>query len=516
MRQPFAWHFPLFSATVRRAPFVALGLSMVAISALIIDAEQVSFSCMLIALGLLGLWLDRKWFAVWPLPPVAWFSSVCIFAGGMGPLLLWLTGAEFQNGDLAAMQLGMLVGHIFFFIAWSFFRPPPEHCPSIGNLIIDNLNVRRAVVGACFLFFAFGITETIIGAISGASDRGMAGETAAYEVFGYWSYFVAFNRLTPLAFLLAPLAWRFGNALGRAFIVMAALFIVFMSAAGGSRYSAFTPPALMLIGHICFAANHRLRMEWLLIAIIPVAATAFVFLDHYRNTDTFQRESLADPLSKVKAMTEARSRAAESTDSQIYLIGERMVGNVDPLIFQATPSVIPHAGFDGIDGLLWLYVPTFFYPNRPTMIDAPVIGEQYLQTALIRTSVGSSFTGDWYRRFGWAGITLGMAAVALILAFALRGVVWALRQHTSWGLAAVFIVSTFATKDANMTVSTATWLFLYDFPKYFVMMVILFNLGRFVAPILGNASLNVPTPKGPVPAAQPRSPLPFRMVQQRS
>lgn len=492
MRKPFSWHFPILYAAVRRGIFVALALGFLAMCSLAMDAREVALGLVLIGAGILGLWLDRRWYAVWPLPPVAWFSSVCIFAGGLGPILLWISGASIQNGDLGSMQLGMLVGHAFFFVTWVFVRPRAESCPSISDVIINNLDMRKAVFGACFLFFAFGISETIVGAVSGASDRGLAGESAAYEVFGYWSYFVAFNRLTPLAFLLAPLGWRYANVLGRGLIIAASFLIVLMNAIGGSRYLALTPLVLVLIGHLCFSARHRLRTEWLLIAVVPLAVMAFVYLDHYRNTETFQREALSDPLNKVKAMGEVRLRAAESPDSQLYIIAERLVGNIDPLIYQATPSFIPHAGFDGIAGLLWLYVPTFFYSNRPSMVDAPIIGEKYLQSALIRTSVGSSFTGDWYRRFGWIGVALGMGLVAVILAFSLRALVWALRDHPFFSVAAVLVVSTFATKDANMTVSTATWLFLYDFPKYIFAIVALFSVGRFIAPIFSTAALYQP------------------------
>jgi hypothetical protein len=492
VRKSFAWHFPLLSLAVRRAPIVALGLGLLAIWALIAGAQQLSYSSLLVAVGLLGFWLDRKWFEVWPLPPVLWFSVVCIFAGGIGPILLGVAEVDYQLGSLAQMQLGVLVGHVCFFVSYYFLRPSAENCPSIHDLIQSDIAIRRALVGACYLFLGFGVSETVVGAISGSTDRGMFGEQAAFEVLGYWTYFAAFNRLTILSFLLAPLAWRYGNIFGRFVIIFAAGFIFLMSAAGGSRSWLFTPLILALVGYICFSEKQRVRAEWIVVALVPFVVFAFVFLDHYRNTDTFQRESLSNPLNKFGAISEAKIRAADSADSQLYLIGERLVGNVDPLIYAMTPSVIPHAGFEGIDGLLWLYVPTFMYPNRPRMVDASVIGERYLQAALVRTSIGSSLAGDWYRRFGWAGIAFGMAVVGCIIALSLRAVIWALRNFPFWGLAVVFVVSTLATKDANMTVSTATWLFLYDFPKYYVVIVLFFISGRFVAPMFSSGSLQKP------------------------
>ncbi len=390
------------------------------------------------------------------------------------------------------MQLGMIVGHGSFFICYYMFRPDAKTCPHIAEMILESFVLRRALVGSCYLLLCFGVAEVVVGAVSGAADRGLAGEKAAFEVFGYWSYFVAFNRLTPIAFLLAPLAWRFSKYFGRLLILIASCYILLMGAASGSRALLLSPLVLLLVGYVGFSRSKRVRSEFIVIGIVPFAVLSFVFLDHYRNTESFYLEPLSNPIKKIGAFSEAIVRADESEDSSLRLIGERLVGNVDPLIYAATPSQIPFAGFDGVDAMLWLYVPSFFYPNRPSLLDATRIGERYLQTALVRTSVGSSFVGDWYRRFGWVGVIFGMASVGVILGLSLKIVIWALRRRPFWGLAAVFVVSTLATKDANMTVATATWMFLYEFPKYYVVLVFVFSAGKMVSSLFCSDALERP------------------------
>jgi hypothetical protein len=489
-RSTFEWHFPVVNFVIRYAPVIIFASSLIGIAALILGGISAGLSVVLMALGLLGLWIDRDWLRVWPSPPMVWFALVCVFSGGVGPLLLLVSGEQSQTGDLDQMQVGMALGAFVFFVAYGAMRPAPSRVPIIADMIVGDERLRASLVGACPLFFAFAAVESAVGAISGASDRGLAGEAAAHQVFGYWSYFVAFNRLGPVAFLLAPLAWRFSNIAARVFIVGTGGYVVFMGGLSGSRHLVFTPIVMLLIGYVAFTDREKVRAEIFVLISIPLALATFIFLDHFRNTDTFQRESLADPFNRVRAIAEARSRAQEQSDLKLYLLGERLVGVIDPLVYQATPSIIPHAEFDGVDALLWIYIPSFFYPGRPSLIDAPKIGEQYLQQALVRTSVGPSFTGDWYRRFGWGGVVIGMGAVGVFLGFSMRGVVWALLHIPQIGLAIVLLASTFATKDANMTVATAIWVLFYDFPKYILALLLCFVLGRMIAPIVVVDSLH--------------------------
>jgi hypothetical protein len=444
---------------------------------------ELCLSLCLMALGLWSLWIDREWLDIWALPPALWCSSVCIFAGGVGPLLLWISDSEHESGGLVQMQLGMLVGHLAFFLVYRLVRPNPRRCPSIPALIDNRPHLRALLKGGGIILLAFGVTETIVSAVSGVADRGQAGEAAAAEVFGYWTYFLAFQRLTLLAFLLAPLVWRFSGGFGRLYVLVCGVFILSVNVASGARYTTFSPLVLLVVGHIAFSNQHRIRMEVLSLGFLPLFAFGFVMQDHFRNTQAFHESTLANPLSRLNAVSEARDRAREGNANTAYLIGERLVGNIDALIYQATPLLIPFAGNDGIEALRWLYVPAFFSRDRPSLVDGNRIGELYLQKALVRTSVGPSICGDWYRRFGWLGVVVGMGLCGLIFGLTLQWVASNLRVGSLLSICILFSAATLATKDANMTVSTATWLYFYEFPKYYGVLAIIFKAGSFIGRI---------------------------------
>ena len=90
----FDWHFPGVGLLVRRAPLVSLFLCLTGISAFPLGGIELSLSFGLIALAVLSVWNDREWLQVWLLPPLVGFSSVCLFAGGIGTILLWLARVE--------------------------------------------------------------------------------------------------------------------------------------------------------------------------------------------------------------------------------------------------------------------------------------------------------------------------------------------------------------------------------------------------------------------------------------
>ncbi len=475
------WHFPVLDRLFENFVILAFVFGIGAITALGLGRAEIAVSLLLILLGLFGLRLDRIWMNRWPIPPSFWFSSVCIFSGGIGPILLNISGGESETAGTLSMQVGMLLGHSVFFLAYALFRPSPGLCPNIGDRVLDNLTLRKSLIGGLYILVAFGALEASVGAISGSSDRGSFGEAAASEVYGYWSYFAAFNRLTPIGFLLLPLGFRFSSGVSRVILLAFASYILLMYVASGSRYAAFTPLVLYGIGYIAFVKPAKLRAEYLMVGFLPLAAFAFVAIEHYRNTDRFQQESLSNPISKVRAFGDVGTRAMETNASQSYIIGERLIGNIDELVYRATPTFIPHAGSEGIEALPWVWVPAYFSRDRPGLVDGTRIGELYLQRALVRTSVGPSFTGDWYRRYGWLGVVIGMGLVGVIVAMSLRFIVYLVSNRPLIGIALVLAISTLVTKDANMTVSTATWMFLYDIPKYFIFLLAIFRIGRGIA-----------------------------------
>jgi len=224
-------------------------------------------------------------------------------------------------------------------------------------------------------------------------------------------------------------------------------------------------------------------MEVLLVMAAPFIFFIFVVLHYYRNTEAYRAEAMSDPLAKLEGVKEALTQQDTGQDG-MRLFGERLVGTVDPLIYEMTPNVIPYAGFERFGSILWVYVPYFLYRDRPVMVGGKYIGEIYLGRELIRTSIGSSLVGDWYRRFGWPGIVIGMGVVGLLVSGYLHIVVSGVRKQRLWAISLWLLVSTVITKDANMTFLSGLWVALYDLPKHAVLLWMVMVGGKWILGLL--------------------------------
>lgn len=486
--QTFEWHFPIIRSVVNRGPVVVGVALLFSLGAAIIGDYVLSLGIISMGLGVYGLWIDRDCLNRWPIPPLFWFSSVCLLTGGIGPALFG-SGDGTETAGLIKMQEALILGHFIFFSAYAVVRPRLTRVMDFKDLLARNLRMRDALIGAGVLCLLWAVADSVTGAISGVTDRGMAGEKAAYEVYGYWSYFLAFNRLDAIGFLLLPLIFAYTNIVCRSFVLIAAAGIIFMGFLSGSRASAFMPIVMMAIGYVGFIFQPRFRMELLAFVCLPFAAFAFVFLDYYRNTDIYRTESMADPIRKLQAVREARERSDEFSGRGSSILAERLIGVIDPIIYDTTPSVIPYSGFENYEAIAWLYVPSFFYSQRPIMLDGTALGERYKNEAMFRTSIGPSLVGDWYRRFGWGGVTIGMALSGVLFGYYVRLIVTGLQSHYEWAIGAWLLATGYIARDANMTVLTGLWCLLYDIPKHVLLLMLFFFIGHLSSSALTRVGL---------------------------
>ena len=452
-----------------------------------------------IGVGLIGLWIDRDGLNRWLIAPSVWAASVCILAGGIGPMIMVAFSEDAEGMGLGSMQVAMILGYIAFFGAYRLLRPSMSRIPPFRLILDAQPRLRNALFTAGLLCLAFAIVERVVGAVTGAHDRGMAGADAAHQVFGVWTYFTAFRRLLTVGFILAPVVWIYGNLFTRGFVLVSVIVVAGLGFLEGSRHAALVPFVGLIIGYFGFSARPKVRIEYVAWAALPLVIFLFIFLDHFRNTSIFHQESLADPIRRLEAVSQARERSKDLEGTGVYLLGRRLMGTVDPLIFTLTPTAIPHAGFDSMDAIFWLYVPYFFYPYRPIMVDGKFIGERYLGYALIRTSIGSSLTGDWYRRFGWVGVVIGMCLAGAFFALYIRLLAFGFKRQQLWAIACWLLLTELMLKDANLTVLSGIWYLLYDIPKHAVPLIAFLFLGRFATSLLptGNAlkPLRTPSPR---------------------
>lgn len=479
----FNLHFPILSRIINN---IWIYTSILLIITLVLLAAQdyiSALSLFCINLSFLTIYLDRSYINKWPITPSFWFAAVLGLSGGLGPILVKNSNNPIIDG-IVQMQISMIVGYSFFILTYILCKSKSDSVPEIRLLVNSNNKIKQSLIGGGLLALLFGLASVIVGSISGALDRGSYGEEADYQVFGYWTYFLAFINMSNAGFILLPFILKHGSIISKLICIACFITIIPFTFLTGSRQALFVPFICIGIGYLGLLYKSKIKLELLIILFIPIAAFLFVFLQYFRDTKIFHEESLANPIKKAQAISEARFAGESSDTDGKYIIGSRLIGTVDTLIFQQTPSVIPHAYFENFESIIWLYIPYFLYPNRPIMQDGKFIGEQYLGTILRRTSISSSLTGDVYRRFGWAGLIFGMSLVGIYIGLYSRFIFFLISKGFLYPLALLLVFSVFVLKDANMTILQGLWWTLYDVPKQAFLLYIFFIIGRIASPIL--------------------------------
>ena len=81
---------------------------------------------------------------------------------------------------------------------------------------------------------------------------------------------------------------------------------------------------------------------------------------------------------------------------------------LDSLVYELTPSGIPHAKFDGFNAIPYTFVPTFIKRDKPILLDSNPLLWRY--TGVIdKPGKAITLPADAYRRFGWFGVPIFVA-----------------------------------------------------------------------------------------------------------
>lgn len=213
---------------------------------------------------------------------------------------------------------------------------------------------------------------------------------------------------------------------------------------------------------------------WILI-LIPLAGV----VDFYRNA-TSALEYDEGLLERVNKFYSARQDlgalesmgAKTANQALIYAISAMTVDRVMVM----TPDVIPHAGFENLDALFYVYIPAIIAPNRPEISDGNNIAFSYG----VGGGPGSGSylyipsVGEGYRRFGWVGIPLMYALSGIIFGTACA-ICWTKRQRREWAAMLAFLVLQ-APAVWGFTLNYLVYFALFVVPKYYIYFFVLRKL----------------------------------------
>jgi len=144
---------------------------------------------------------------------------------------------------------------------------------------------------------------------------------------------------------------------------------------------------------------------------------------------------------------------------------------MDATVYEMTPSPIPHAGAENFSAVLYTWVPYFLYRERPILYDANQVLIDYTGGVFTRTGKALTLPADLYRRFGWFGITFGVAAAFWVYG---RFCGWCYRiyfeKNALLGILLILFTFSFFQGRPFSTVLTTWWIFFYEIPKHLVLL----------------------------------------------
>lgn len=243
----------------------------------------------------------------------------------------------------------------------------------------------------------------------------------------------------------------------------------------GSRGPAVYALLLSAAGAVWGGASSRkmLLALWLsTLVFVPLAG----IVDSYRSYTDYTSRYDEGFFARIDALNEANNElqsvsggsSQDTSAAFIYSVSALTVDRVMVL----TPDVIPYAGFENMDALLYIFIPKVFLPDRPELDDANRIAFSYgVGTGDNTSYVYIPAVGEGYRRFGWVGIPV-IYAVSAVFFGLWTGVCWAKRAKREWIALMVFLVVQ-APGVWSATFVSAVYFATFTMLKYYVFLVVL-------------------------------------------
>jgi hypothetical protein len=474
----FRQFFPLASRVIENV-WLLLPIFMLAALILSVFSVHYGLSMMCLWMGLLCFWVDRKHLNYLLFTPLQPLATLLIMTLGAGiSMLVYDSPEKYQLGFLA-MQLAGLLGFPFMMVGYYFVtrKVPGFVFPSVDSREGKLVTRPLVLVGWFCLFHE--LAKVVSGIASGTMDRGMAGDFQVDTPFGWWTAFGIFLRIQTMGFLLVPLIWRENRIIGRVLVAVVVSAILFLHFVAASRGAVFFPLFILLGACYLFLNLKGVKYELLFLFGIIGLAPLVTIMGHYRSSQAFRETDIRNVFQKLGTITEGLERqkaTAEDSGERFSEAGRSFLGVADPLVYEMTPGIVPHGGFERMDGMLWTFVPYILSQGRrPVMQDGNLIVANYRGYTMSRTSIGISYPAELYRRWGWWAVPMGLLFYGLFYGAVFRFVYTLyLRKNALWGFMLCGLLFHFFIAWFFHTVLNMFWYWFYDIPKHVALLAVLY------------------------------------------
>ncbi|PWL21965.1 MAG: hypothetical protein DCO99_09440 [Synechococcus sp. XM-24] len=319
-----------------------------------------------------------------------------------------------------------------------------------------------------------------VGYFGGTLDRGPTYLQWAGKLWRPDTLFSATIRLRDLYFILLPLVvwlWRRSWIIEAAFLIPTAASLLLTAILGGRGLLLY--PAVLLLSGLWLAGANAKLIRTLVTAIAALAILVTAVFPSLRNSTAFQNTSKTDIGSRINLLQ--KTALSLNPFQSLTEIGRDLYAWSDPYLFQEPGLSQPPAGNQRLGNLIHVWMPRALMPNRPEINDGHLIVKEIMgkPNAGVREGrhiwfPGISFGADLYWRYRWTGVLIGSIVFggfyALLCRFWYR---MADLNRSTWSLLIALYPSTFLQGPPLRSVSETAWNWLYEFPKYLAILIVL-------------------------------------------
>ena len=429
---------------------------------------------------------DRPFHALSVVGPTTFAAFVLFMKFGVGLPLAESAGLEVTSE--ASFDCGCFAFTLISTLLILLRLLGPSARQSLG--IAEQIRLSEKDLGCVgLLIFAYALVLDVVLIVTGGLDRSVSTEKAyGYGEMGWWSWFALFQDITSMGLFLLPLAVRRWLPPGR-FAVYAVVFArSVLYILSGSRSGAIFPLFFFVLGYVAFAIQLPKRFE--IFALIAAACFYPVidFTDYLRNSEFFHETKVTDIGARLgaagRALTTLRQEDEGRRSKSSLVTGKALLEFSDPMIYERTPNPMPYAGFGDLHNLAYVFIPRYFMPTKPILLDGNEIVVAYTGVRQIGTAAGVSLSADLYRRSGTPAVILGgVVSAILVILYMKLSLVTMRRIDPAFGLLmlVMLVILGFRHPLFHWTVLSLGSYYLYSFPKFLIFLAALLAGSRMIS-----------------------------------
>jgi len=473
--------FPLVAFWVKRPVLLVLACMVAAIPLGLVVGPVAAGAVFCLATPLVALGLESRLTSRFLLPP---FTSYCLWGAlGLG-IGVPLYSAGLGNEWARPYFLMQLVYLLTLPLAWAGYwlggwRKAQSKIPKDEFDFLRGGPPSAPVLGLAWVAISYTLVLLAVRLNFGFLDQGYA-----FVQPPRWAMVLGLvPRLDLLGFFFLPLAFREARKAVKIMLGLMVLGVFLLAMVTGNRGTLLYPALFLFSGGYFFRIQNSKHWQK---AALTFAFLAFAYVTvvlFFRANPAFG--SAHTFAAKIQLFSQTVANPIPDGDWRGWMrpVGYSFFGVEDAKVYANVPRRIPLVGWDGFSAIPWTWIPSFFVPDKPLVLDADVVAGS-VQDPPIPKMVGHgiSLSADAYRRFGWWGVVPAVLAAFVAYGWLAGFLLTRSARNPAFQAGCLAFVITFFQSPPLGTLLTTWHTFAYNIPKNILALWLVCHLIQKISP----------------------------------